>query len=189
MVKLFFWRGLGLNRVLLLLLAWVLTACGSAAVTSKKTLPPARPSGKETGLRALDSRFSGKVDRSIEKLLKDAQTYLGVPYKYGGSTRSGFDCSGFTWTVFEQNAYVLPRRSADQAAVGKRVAIGETRPGDLVFFATSGGARVSHVGIVYDVGRDGEVRFIHASTSKGVIISSLNESYWNKAYLHTQRLF
>ena len=62
------------------------------------------------------------------------------------------------------------------------------KPGDLLFFATAGGSRVSHVGIVHDIGNDGEVKFIHASTSKGVIISSLNENYWNKAYLHAQRV-
>ncbi|WP_435524963.1 C40 family peptidase [Chryseobacterium indoltheticum] len=62
------------------------------------------------------------------------------------------------------------------------------KPGDLLFFATSGGSRVSHVGIVYTIENDGEIKFIHASTSKGVIISSLNEKYWNKAYLHAQRV-
>ena len=69
-----------------------------------------------------------------------------------------------------------------------KIEIKNTKPGDLIFFATSGGTKVSHVGIVHDIGNDGEVKFIHASTSKGVIISSLNEKYWNKAYLFARRV-
>ena len=68
------------------------------------------------------------------------------------------------------------------------IKIMNAKPGDLLFFATAGGSRVSHVGIVHDIGRDGEIKFIHASTSKGVIISSLNERYWNRAFLHAQRV-
>ncbi|MDO5616820.1 MAG: NlpC/P60 family protein, partial [Cruoricaptor ignavus] len=78
--------------------------------------------------------------------------------------------------------------SSDQALTGDKITIKQVKPGDLLFFATSGGNRVSHVGIVQEIGSDGEVKFIHASTSKGVIVSSLNERYWNKAYLHATRV-
>lgn len=173
--------------VLLIASAFVVS-CG----TSKKV-----SSGKKTGnktvtksenLRKLDSRFDGNVPRSINDILKDAEKYLGTPYKFGGNTSAGFDCSGFTVKVFEENSLDLPRRSSDQAGTGKNIDIADVKPGDLLFFATAGGSRVSHVGIVHDIGPDGEVKFIHASTSKGVIISSLNEKYWNKAYLHAQRV-
>ena len=139
-------------------------------------------------LRALNSDFSGTIPKSVAELLKDAEKYLGAPYKFGGDTSSGFDCSGLALKVFEENDYKLPRRSADQAETGKQIDIRDVKPGDLLFFATAGGSRVSHVGIVHDIGRDGEIKFIHSSTSKGVIISSLNEKYWNKAYLHAQRV-
>lgn len=172
-----------------LLIASLLTlSCGS----SKKVA-----SGKNTGtksvstaenLRNLDSKFSGKVSKSINELLKDAEKYLGAPYKFGGNTSSGFDCSGLAVKVFEENNYKLPRRSSDQAETGNTIDIREVKPGDLLFFATAGGTRVSHVGIVHDIGNDGEVKFIHASTTKGVIISSLKEKYWNKAYLHAKRI-
>ncbi len=168
--------------------AALLVSCGSShAVTVKRELPT-RNSVRYSHTKELDSRFSGSVSRTISHVLKDAEKYLGSPYKYGGNTSSGFDCSGFTAKVFAENDYQLPRRSSDQAQVGDLIDVRNIKPGDLLFFSTSGGSRVSHVGIVHDIGRDGEIKFIHASTSKGVIISSLNESYWNKAYLHARRV-
>ncbi|MHA6697723.1 C40 family peptidase [Chryseobacterium sp. A301] len=149
---------------------------------------PTKTVERSSGLRHLESKYAGKNSSQVEDLLKDAHKYLGAPYKYGGDTSSGFDCSGFTLVVFEQNEYKLPRRSSDQALTGDPIEITQVKPGDLLFFATGGGSRVSHVGIVHDIGGDGEVKFIHASTSKGVIISSLNETYWNKAYLHAQKV-
>lgn len=175
--------------------AILLVSCGSSHSVSKtkraepvKREVPTKTVAKAEGLRSLDSRFSGKVSGEIQELLKDAQKYLGAPYKYGGASSEGFDCSGFTLTVFQENSFRLPRRSSDQAVTGNEIDISNVKPGDLLFFATGGGTRVSHVGIVHDIGRDGEVKFIHSSTSKGVIISSLNEKYWNKAYLHAQRV-
>ncbi len=183
-------RKLAIQNISILMIASVLAvSCGSS-----KNMPAKRkkvtvnvPRSEE--LRALNSDFSGTVPKSVAELLKDAEKYLGAPYKFGGDTSSGFDCSGLALKVFEENDYRLPRRSADQAETGKQIDIRDVKPGDLLFFATAGGSRVSHVGIVHDIGRDGEVKFIHSSTSKGVIISSLNEKYWNKAYLHAQRVF
>ena len=171
-------------------------SCGStkSAVSHNKKLQPVKREiptktvAKEVGLRELGSHYVGRNSNEIDKLLKDAQKYLGAPYKYGGLSSAGFDCSGFTLTVFEQNDYKLPRRSSDQALTGDEIDITKVKPGDLLFFSTAGGGRVSHVGIVHDIGTGGEVKFIHASTSKGVIISSLNEKYWNKAYLHANRI-
>ncbi len=174
---------------------WVVVSCGSSQkATAHRSMEPVKREiptktvERASGLRSLDSRFSGKNTNEIDQLLKDAQKYLGAPYKYGGMTSKGFDCSGFTYVVYEQNDYTLPRRSSDQAETGDKIDISKVKPGDLVFFATGGGKRVSHVGIVHDIGNSGEVKFIHASTSKGVIISSLNEKYWNSAYLHASRV-
>ena len=172
--------------VLLIASAFVVSCGSSKNVSSSKR--SGKTVAKSENLRKLDSKFDGKVPRSTSDILKDAEKYLGTPYKFGGNTSSGFDCSGFTVKVFEENSYNLPRRSSDQAEAGKNIDITDVKPGDLLFFATAGGSRVSHVGIVHDIGPDGEVKFIHASTSKGVIISSLNEKYWNKAYLRAQRV-
>ncbi|MBT2619625.1 MULTISPECIES: C40 family peptidase [Chryseobacterium] len=178
----------GIKQLAALLIATSLViSCGSSKnVSSKKNTT--KTVAKSENLRKLDSNFSGKVPSSINSILKDAEKYIGTPYKFGGNTSSGFDCSGFTVKVFEENDQKLPRRSSDQADAGKKIDISEVKPGDLLFFATAGGSRVSHVGIVHDIGSDGEIKFIHASTSKGVMISSLNEKYWNKAYLHAQRV-
>ena len=163
------------------------TACGTSKKVVKRSIPT-KTVAKTANLKTLDSYFSGNVNSEINEILKDAEKYLGAPYKYGGNTSSGFDCSGFTVKVFDENNTKLPRRSEDQSNAGKSISIKETKPGDLLFFATAGGSKVTHVGIVHDIGNDGEVKFIHASTSKGVIISSLNEKYWNKAYLFARRV-
>lgn len=172
----------------LLIASAIAVSCGSSKSVSSKKNTGSKTVVKAENLRKLDSKFDGKISRSVSDILKDAEKYIGAPYKFGGNTSSGFDCSGFTVKVFEENDFSLPRRSSDQADAGQKIDIKEVKPGDLLFFATAGGSRVSHVGIVHDIGADGEVKFIHASTSKGVIISSLNEKYWNKAYLHAQRV-
>lgn len=164
-----------------------LASCGASKTVVKRSVPTKTVS-KSANLKTLDSNFSGNVNSEIKEILKDAEKYLGAPYKYGGNTASGFDCSGFTVKVFDENNTKLPRRSEEQSNAGKSISIKETKPGDLLFFATSGGSRVTHVGIVHDIGNNGEVKFIHASTSKGVMISSLNEKYWNKAYLFARRV-
>ncbi|MBM7420027.1 putative lipoprotein NlpC [Chryseobacterium sp. BIGb0186] len=176
------------NLAVLAIASTIIVSCGSSKNVSSSKKSPSKNVAKSENLRKLDSSFDGKVSGSIKSLLKDAETYLGTPYKFGGNTSSGFDCSGFTVKVFQDNNFSLPRRSSDQADAGKSIDIKTVKPGDLLFFATSGGSRVSHVGIVHTIENDGEIKFIHASTSKGVIISSLNEKYWNKAYLHAQRV-
>lgn len=172
----------------LIFLVIVMISCGSSKTPVKRSSPTKKSVTKTADLRTLNSNFSGKNSSQIDALLKDAEKYLGAPYKYAGNTSSGFDCSGLVCKVFDENGEKMPRRSSDQALEGKEIAIREAKPGDLVFFATTGGERVSHVGIVHTINQDGEVTFIHSSTSKGVIISSLNEKYWNKAYLFARRV-
>ena len=123
-----------------------------------------------------------------EFLLKEAETYIGTPYRYGGTTRNGIDCSAFVRSVFETFNMNLPRVSADQAKQGHRISTDEAREGDLVFFATRGGGRVSHVGIVHGRNQEGVLTFIHSSTSQGVMISPLNDNYWGKRFLYAKRV-
>lgn len=178
-----------LKIIILFFVASLLTiSCGSSKSAASKSKSPTKSTAKTENLRKLDSDFDGKISSSAKRIIKGAENYLGSPYKFGGNSSSGFDCSGLTTKVFDENGLKLPRRSADQADFGKKINISDTKPGDLLFFATAGGSKVSHVGIVHTIESDGEIKFIHASTSKGVIISSLNEKYWNKAYLHAQRV-
>ena len=168
--------------------ALIIISCGSSKKVVVKREIATKTVKKAVNLKTLESNYSGKNSKIINQLLNDAEKYLGTPYKYAGNTSAGFDCSGFTVKVYDESNMKLPRRSEDQSNTGKEISIDEAKPGDLLFFATSGGSKVSHVGIVHTINSDGEITFIHASTSKGVIISSLNEKYWNKAYLFARRV-
>lgn len=118
-------------------------------------------------------------------VLKEAERYLGTPYKYGGTSRQGIDCSGLLWNSYKTVNIDLPRRSSEQARIGVSLRQREIKPGDAVFFNTSGSG-ISHAGIVQRVKSD-EIFFIHSSTSRGVIVSSLNENYWNRRFVKAVR--
>ena len=111
-----------------------------------------------------------------QQVVEIAKKYIGVPYVWAGSTPEGFDCSGFTGHVLKEVGQYVPRRSADQYSDSRKVKKRSVQQGDLIFF--SNGSGVSHVGIV--VSKKGEpVQMIHASTSKGVIITDVDTStYW-----------
>lgn len=143
---------------------------------------------EKTAIEELNEIHTFAMNSFVTGILSEAESYLGVPYRYGGTTRSGIDCSAFVQHVFQIFDHDLPRVSAAQAKEGRPVSKDELRAGDLVFFATGGGSRVSHVGIVHNVSDQGEVEFIHASTSKGVIVTPLSDSYWSKRYLYAKRL-
>lgn len=120
---------------------------------------------------------------SSTSLINSARTYLGVKYTYGGTTSSGFDCSGYTQRAFQDVGITIPRTTSQQYATGTPVAKDNLKTGDLVFFNTDGKG-ASHVGIYV-----GSSRFIHASTSQGVMISSINDPYyWGSRYLGARRV-
>ena len=122
------------------------------------------------------------------KIIDYAKGFEGVRYKYGGTTRRGMDCSGLIYTSFGANKVDLPRVSSDMAKKGEWVDIKALKPGDLVFFATRKGSRkINHVGLVTKV-HGNNFEFIHATTSKGVITSSIKERYWYLAYVQARRV-
>ncbi len=129
-------------------------------------------------------RFAGgilaRTSKMARALTSSALRFLGVPYVFGGTSTSGFDCSGFVQHVFAMLGVGLPRTADAQYDVGKP-AVGGPRPGDLVFFDTYGG--VSHVGIYL-----GKGQFVHASSSHGVMVSHLSDSYWAARYVGAKRL-
>jgi cell wall-associated NlpC family hydrolase len=124
-------------------------------------------------------------DRPIlrSSVVEHALRLLGTPYRDGGDTPSGFDCSGFTRYVFGLAQVALPRLTQEQARVGEALRVKESRPGDLIFFTTvAPGA--SHVGIVID----GD-RFVHAPTSSGVVrIESFATPYWKRRVVGVRRV-
>jgi hypothetical protein len=115
-----------------------------------------------------------------EELVKSARSFIGVPYLWGGSSPDmGFDCSGLAMTVYQLNGFDLPRSSKEQYEAGIFVERDHLLQGDLVFFATSGDDRVSHVGVY-----TGEGRFIHApGRGKTIRMDSLSSDYFRKRYL------
>ena len=122
------------------------------------------------------------VQTDTVNIIQTAQKYLKTPYRFGGEGPSGFDCSGFVKYVYGKHNYKLPRAADLQYKVGKKVERSQLRPGDLVFFSTyAPGA--SHVGIYY-----GSSKFIHASSSRGVMISRLDDAYWKPRYLSGRRI-
>ena len=137
--------------------------------------------GKSTGV-APSAYALNKTKPTASAIIATAKKYIGVPYVWGGSTPSGFDCSGFVQYVFNAHGISLPRVSKEQYGVGTKVSKSSLKAGDLVFFNTEGNG-VSHLGIYI-----GNNQFIHASTSKGVTITSLSNTYWAPRYYGAKRI-
>lgn len=130
-----------------------------------------------------------KTDSRVDEVIRAARAYLGTPYKYGGTTRAGMDCSGLLLNSFRAIDVTLPRRSVDQSKIGKEVRLDELRPGDLVFFATGRKKnQITHVGLVTECRSRDDIRFIHASTSLGVVETSIFTDYYKKRFRTARRV-
>lgn len=131
--------------------------------------------------------FAGNTEAAStvasNQIVSSAKNLIGTKYLYGGTTKAGFDCSGYLGYVYRQNGVSLPRTTAGMYSTGKSVSKSNLAVGDLVFFNTSGKG-VSHAGMYIGSGQ-----FIHASTSKGVRIDKLNDPYyWGKKYIGAKRV-
>ncbi len=159
--------------------------CSPASITSAADKPAGTADAAESTETAETTDSTVSPSASASDIVSVAQQYLGVPYVYGGSSPSGFDCSGFTMYVFAQVGISLPHGATSQLSYGTEVSRSNLQPGDLVFFQDYG-AVASHVGIY--IGGD---QFIHASSSSGnsrcVTTSSLSESYYASHYLTARR--
>ena len=131
------------------------------------------------------------VDNKIDSIIKFSRTFLGTPYRYGGSTPRGFDCSGFMVYVFKNFSIDLPRTGTEQYHSYASVPRHNIRKGDLVFFAgRRHGKRIGHVGMVIsDTIENGRFRFIHSSTQSGIVISDSDEPYYEDRYISACRIF
>ena len=120
--------------------------------------------------------------KEVPGIIATAKDYIGVPYVFGGDTPAGFDCSGYLEYVFAKHGIRIPRTADEQYKLGKLVEPDDLEAGDLVFFNTSGKG-ISHVGMYI-----GDSKFIHASTSKGVRIDSLNSSYYKSKFVSASKI-
>lgn len=129
-------------------------------------------------------------DEKVDKVISTARTYIGTPYKYGGTTRSGMDCSGLLINSFRVVEVNLPRSSEAQSKVGKEIKhMNDVERGDLVFFATGKKRReITHVGLVTDVKGKDDVKFIHSSSTLGVVETNLFADYYLKRFRGARRV-
>ena len=173
---------------------------GCISSTVRYTHPADRPAGhapardqsrhhavdeEDFGALLSDDTPSGanKTDRgSLDKVIR---SYLGTPYHYGGLSRGGIDCSGLVVLVYKElNGADLPHSSRKLHKMGKEITLADARPGDLLFFRMGFAGFVDHVGIC-----TGNGLFVHASSSYGVIESSMNDEHYRSHFIEARRLF
>jgi cell wall-associated NlpC family hydrolase len=123
----------------------------------------------------------------VQQLIHAASNEIGTPYRSGGTSSGGFDCSGLMYSTFLKFDIELPRSSAEMARLGKKLTRNEVKKGDLIFFTTRGKRYINHVGMVVEVTPD-EIKFVHSSTQQGVVISSTAEPYYARTFAQVNRV-
>jgi cell wall-associated NlpC family hydrolase len=158
----------------LLLILIFFTACKSTSV-----IIPSKKTEVDTD----------RTKHLINQLIDSASDNIGVKYRTGGTTKAGFDCSGLIYSVFSSYDIQLPRSSYEQSKLGLIIdrERDNIKKGDLIFFKTNRKSQINHVGMVIEVSDD-DVKFIHSSTSKGVIISSTKEPYYQNSFVQINRI-
>lgn len=169
-----------------------------SVVSRNRTTPPERvvkrsddkgiPDDVEFEMEVGEIELSA-FEKKADKVISTARTFIGTPYKYGGTTRSGMDCSALLINSFSAVKLNLPRSSEAQSKVGTEVSMDDLKPGDLVFFATgSKKKQITHVGLITDVRAKGNVKFIHASSSLGVVETNLFADYYQQRFRVARRV-
>lgn len=174
-------KSVRLISAFLVLVAFLVDGCGLfKAVDTENPSNTSRPKPVDN-----NTKYDNRVVKSV---ITTALDYTGTPYKFGGTTRSGMDCSGLVTVAFNSANLKLPRVSADMANVGKEVEMKDLRLGDLVFFITGKENRISHVGIVTNIRAKDDILFIHASDS-GVREDNLFGKYYQRTFVKATRPF
>jgi cell wall-associated NlpC family hydrolase len=170
------------TRAVLLVAAIFISGCaGPARLAPADPTPPAPPQVTEAARPAGALETVAPPADVVETLYSEIDSWLGTPHRMGGTDRSGADCSGFLMTLFDEAFAVrLPRTTSEQVRVGSQVSRSARVPGDLIFFRPP---KNQHVGVYL-----GEGRFVHASSSRGVMISNVDEAYWQRYYWMSRRV-
>jgi len=170
--------------ILILTLALLFAGCTPSIRYVRDQLNKALPDDEQQQLDGKDDNRPQKPAPGQNALKQIAESYLGVPYRYGGMNRQGLDCSGFVTVVFrEVYGKKLPRSSSKMWKAGVPVSISAARPGDLVFFRGGSFGAIDHVGIYM-----GNNRFIHAATSTGVRYNNIRDSYYSRRFAGARRI-
>lgn len=168
-----------LTIALLIASSLAITSCGSA----KNTATVNRTTKVDKGHNRHDDSHSFKTPKSLppqtDALMTETKRWLGTPYKYGGESKRGVDCSGLVMCIYKNALDIkLPRNSAQQSRFCSPLDKNQLLPGDLLFFATSGKSKgVSHVGIYV-----GDGKMVHSSGSSGVIVSNIFDDYYVRTF-------
>ncbi len=175
------------------LLFFIVISLSNCGTTKRTTNTPKRSvnvkaSPKQEKENKTIRTKNNKTLTKADHIINTALTYSGVRYKYGGTSKKGMDCSGLLYVAFNEHSVSLPRVSYVMAEKGKRIRVQDVTKGDLLFFKTSKtGRRINHVGLVVAV-ENNTIKFIHSTSSRGVIVSSLREGYWNHAFVKATRV-
>lgn len=144
-----------------------------------KAAQEAKPSSSSTATRNRAAEGPRPSNRQIEEV---TSTWLGTPYRYGGVGESGIDCSALAQNVMGDLGVTIPRTTRDQKLVGVSVPRHKLKPGDLLFFRLES-SRINHVGIAL-----GPDRFVHASSSRGVVVDRLMSDYFSRRFVEARRV-
>lgn len=164
------------------------SSTSSAVSTTASLRPSAAPypiiGGYQTSGNGVDTEYANIDRRPLgihDTLMSEYREWAGTPYRFGGESRDGIDCSALTQRIFKERFnYALPRTAGEQMKQGRRISRASLKPGDLVFFKPS--RRFNHVGVYL-----GNGLFMHASSSQGVMISQLDNQYWARRYVQARR--
>ncbi|MDN3596334.1 C40 family peptidase [Zunongwangia endophytica] len=179
-----------LKYSLMLCTAIFLSSCGSSkpkVVTTKKEVRTKKTRHYNPEVTKRNNTIKPKDER-VYDIVNYAIGFEGTKYKYGGTTKRGMDCSGLLYVSFQENDIQLPRTSRAMSLQGERLYLKDVTVGDLLFFETNKNKKViNHVGMVVDISQ-GDILFIHSTTSLGVVISKLSENYWNNTFVMARRV-
>ncbi|HYG62602.1 MAG TPA: C40 family peptidase [Thermoanaerobaculia bacterium] len=158
-------------------LVWLLSVTPGGAALTPALIPPPQAGQPETSIVQV-------VPTGLRSPVQMAMSFLGVPYRMGGSSRKGIDCAGLVRAAYDGLGLTLPRTAAGQFQQGVEISLGELQPGDLIFFRDTYKRGISHVGIYI-----GEGKFVHAaSTKRGVVVTSLSRPYYLSRFAGARRV-